>query len=142
MAITLLKNVNFGKGKGGLDTVGFTLIDTSGNVSVARSTEGVHEVGTNTGIYAASVTFATGFLGSILWDTGDASTAYATEEYNGTEESVEFIKDIEGGRWKIDQDTNQMIFYKSDNVTEIARFNLRDSSGNPNSESVFARIRA
>lgn len=142
MAITLLKSVNFGKGKGGLDTVGFTLINASGNVSVARATVGVHEVGTDTGIYAAPMTLATGFAGSILWDTGDASVAYATEEYNGTEESVEFIKDIEGGRWKIDEDANQMIFYKADNVTEVARFNLKDSSGNPNSESVFARLRA
>ena len=141
MAITLLRSANFGPGKGGLATVGFTLIDTAGNVSVARSTVGVHELGTDSGIYAAPITFATGFVGSILWDTGDASVAYATEEYDGTAEKVEFIKDIEGGRWKIDQDTNQMIFYKSDNVTEVARFNLRDSSGNPNAESVFARVR-
>lgn len=35
---------------------------------------------------------------------------------------VTFIKDIEGGRWKIIN--NQMIFYKADNSTEVARFNL------------------
>ena len=142
MAITLLRSANFGPGKGGLATVGFTLIDSSGNVSVARSTVGVHELGTNSGIYAAPITFATDFVGSILWDTGDESVAYATEEYDGTEEKVDFIKDIEGGRWTIDTENNQMIFYKSDNVTEIARFNLRDSSGNPNSESVFSRLRS
>ena len=35
-----------------------------------------------------------------------------------------------GGRWKIDKDTDQMIFYKDDNVTEVARFNLYDALGN------------
>lgn len=35
---------------------------------------------------------------------------------------LDFVKDIEGGKWKIEN--NQMIFYKADNVTEIARFNL------------------
>lgn len=141
MAITLLKSVNFGPGKAGLETVGFTLINNSGNVAVARSTVGVHEVGTDTGIYAAPITF-TNFVGSILWDTGEGSPAYATEEYNGTEENVEFIKDIEGGRWSIDQGANQMIFYKSDNVTEVARFDLKGSDGNPNSTDVFTRRRS
>ena len=41
---------------------------------------------------------------------------------------IDFIKDIEGGKWKIDG--SQMIFCKSDNVTEIARFNLYDKAGN------------
>jgi len=43
---------------------------------------------------------------------------------------TEFIKEIEGGKWEISGD--QMIFYKSDNATEIARFNItEDESGNP-----------
>lgn len=140
MSITLLKSVNFGPGKGGLETVGFTLINTSGAVAVARSTVGVHEVGTDTGIYAAPITFDS-FVGSILWDTGEGSPAYATEEYNALEENVEFVKDIEGGRWTIDPGTNQMIFYKADNTTEVARFNLQGSDGNANSTDVFTRRR-
>jgi hypothetical protein len=44
---------------------------------------------------------------------------------------VEFIKQIEGGRWKIDETANQMIFYEDDNATEVARFNLLDSGGAP-----------
>lgn len=51
-----------------------------------------------------------------------------------------FIGDIEGGRWRIV--SNQMIFYKSDNTTEVARFNLFDSDGNPAMENVFQRQRA
>ena len=141
MAITLLKSVNFGPGRKGLGTVGFTLIDNTGNVSAARSTVGVHEVGTETGIYAAPITFDN-FIGSILWDTGDADPVYATEDYNATEEHVDFIKDIEGGRWTIDPNSNQMIFYKSDNNTEVARFDLKGSDGNPNSTTVFTRRRS
>jgi hypothetical protein len=54
---------------------------------------------------------------------------------------VEFIKDIEGGRWIIDDATNQMIFYKNDNTTEVARFNLFDIDGNPTSTCVAERVR-
>jgi len=35
-----------------------------------------------------------------------------------------FVKDIEGGKWEIVG--TQMIFYKDDNITEVARFNIDD----------------
>jgi hypothetical protein len=54
--------------------------------------------------------------------------------------AIEFVKQIEGGRWRIVN--NQMIFYKSDNVTEVARFNLKDGSGSPAEEDVKERQRA
>ncbi len=54
---------------------------------------------------------------------------------------VQFIKDIEGGRWWIDRTINQMIFYKEDNVTEVARFDLKDFDGLPASENVYQRTR-
>lgn len=50
-----------------------------------------------------------------------------------------FIKQIEGGRWKIE--ANQMIFYASDNVTEVARFNLFDEARSPTMISPFDRRR-
>jgi len=52
---------------------------------------------------------------------------------------ITFLKDIEGGRWRITG--NQMIFYKSDNSTEVARFNLFDSAGSAGMENVFERKR-
>jgi len=55
------------------------------------------------------------------------------------EERLTFLKDIEGGRWKIVD--NQMIFYKSDNVTEVMRFNLFDAAGNPAMTNHFERKR-
>ncbi len=142
MSIKLLKQVNFGAAQGGLGTVGFTLIDGDGTTSVPRSTTGVHEVGTNTGIYAAQITFATQFSGSILWDTGGTPAVYAAEQYNPTAENIEFIKDIEGGRWTINGTTNKMTFYKSDNTTVVAEFDLRDSAGAPSVSEVFTRLRS
>ncbi len=50
---------------------------------------------------------------------------------------LEFIKQINGGRWKIVG--NQMIFYKEDNTTVVATFNLFDQNGNPSMVNVFDR---
>lgn len=50
-----------------------------------------------------------------------------------------FVGDIEGGRWKIVG--NQMIFYKVDNITIAATFNLLDAAGNPTMTNVFERLR-
>lgn len=141
MTIKLLKNVNFGGSKGGLSTVGFTLIGFAGEVISARTTGSVHEVGTNTGIYAAPITFTSTFSGSILWDTGGEAPIYATEEYNQTEARINFIKGISGGRWKLDQNTNQMVFYDDDNSTAIARFSMYNSSKSASVSSVHQRIR-
>jgi len=53
--------------------------------------------------------------------------------------NIEFIKHIEGGRWRIVN--NQMIFYKDDNGAEVARFDLFDSSGKPTTIDVTERRR-
>jgi hypothetical protein len=52
---------------------------------------------------------------------------------------AQLLYDIEGGKWKIV--ANQMIFYKDDNTTEVARFNLFDSDGNPTMANVYERQR-
>lgn len=54
---------------------------------------------------------------------------------------TEFIEAIEGGRWKINTTTKQMTFYKADNVTEVAKFNLLNSFGVLDYENVFERVR-
>lgn len=141
MSISLVKNVNFGMSQQGLGTVGFTLIGSTGLPATSRITLGVYEVGTLTGIYAAQVTFPTGFHGSILWDTGAANPKYASEEYSPLEEQTQFSFDISGGKWTLDANTNEMIFYSADNVTEIARFKMHDQNNTPSIESVFTRTR-
>lgn len=52
---------------------------------------------------------------------------------------LDFIKEIEGGKWEIVN--NQMIFYKDDNSTEIARFNLYDDDGDPTMTKPYKRER-
>lgn len=52
---------------------------------------------------------------------------------------VEFIKAIEGGRWRIEN--YQMIFYDEDNITEVARFDLKNKQGAAADNNVFERLR-
>lgn len=54
---------------------------------------------------------------------------------------LDFIREINNGRWKIDTTLNQMVFYKSDNVTEIARFDLKDENGDPAHENILERVK-
>ena len=157
-----LKNVNFGMSK--LDAtgslgVGYTLLDDAGSVVSPRSTSGVYQ--TAPGIYAASVNFPSNFTGQILWDTGThyfPKTYYATEDSNTSSATIDTTKidqiydvvtsmtgtlnsiyDIQFGRWRIVN--NQMVFFKEDNTTEVARFDLFDDAGNPTMDAVFERVK-
>jgi hypothetical protein len=73
--------------------------------------------------------------------TGTLIPSGTTEETRTFGEMTTFVYEIEGGRWRIDRSTNEMIFFKNDNSTEIARFNLFDDTGTPASDDVFERIR-
>lgn len=142
MSTAVMKTVNFGKSKTGIATVGYTLYDTSGTVYTPRTSAGVFEIGMGTGIYGANITFASGFNGTILWDTGQgASTVYAMDEYNGLEEDLLFIKAVTGGRWKLDPINNFMIFYAEDNLTQVAKFSMYNSVNQPSVLEVHQRIR-
>lgn len=74
----------------------------------------------------------------VLLGTSNDSITTILTQVSG---AVEFIKQIEGGRWIIDESVDQMIFYKDDNTTEIARFNLFDITGSATSTNVFERVR-
>ena len=67
-------------------------------------------------------------------------TSYTTSGSFGS--GIDFLKQIEGGRWVIDESSNQMVFYRDDNVTEVARFNLKDGTGFPSSTTVLERSRS
>lgn len=166
-----LRIVNFGRSKKdatGDTGVGYKLIDYSGAAVLERTTAGVYQ--TAPGIYAAYIEFPSEFRGQILWDTGTffSETYYASEQHN-TEENlpdviydklnvidnkidttvstnltaindrIEQIYQLTAGRWIIKD--NQMIFYKDDNETEVARFNLFDNNGSPSMDAVFDRFR-
>jgi hypothetical protein len=79
---TLATTANFGAAKAGLSTVGYTVYDSVGAVSQARSTSGVAQIAASTGIYRALISVAEDFKGFVLWDTGDASIRYAAESIN------------------------------------------------------------
>ena len=53
--------------------------------------------------------------------------------------SIDFIEAVQSGRWQITG--NQLILYRADNTTEIARFDLKDSSGNPTNTNPFDKQR-
>lgn len=82
-------------------------------------------------------TAGSGVLPQDITDIADAVWAHLQAVNKA---KVDFLADMEGGRWKII--SNQMIFYKADNITEVARFNLFDAAGNPASANVFERRRA
>jgi len=68
-----------------------------------------------------------------------AAAVWADSEAVGLIANVQFIKSIEGGKWKIE--SNHMIFFEDDNTTEVARFALFGSTGLPTSTDVFERVR-
>jgi hypothetical protein len=128
------------------------LYNNDGSIAQARTTAGVYEIVAGSGMYASYITFLDSFHGSVAWDTGEgANSAFAVEQYNVEENDpkvgaiytdVRFIKSVEGGRWRIDTATNQMVFYAEDNVTMVATFNLFDQNGAPTSSSPYERQRA
>ena len=76
-------SVNFGGSAGGLSTVGFVLYNQDRTVKASRTTSGVGEVGTSTGIYSASINVPEDWDGFVLWDTGEATPGYALDERFG-----------------------------------------------------------
>lgn len=76
MPYTLALQSSFGPSNAGVATVGITILNADGTVSVARTTTGVVDLGG--GAYGKAVTFADGFRGFAKWDTGTGSPLYAT----------------------------------------------------------------
>lgn len=71
--------------------------------------------------------------------TDIANAVWAHTDGTAVKTKTGFIADVEGGRWKIVN--NQMIFYKDDNITEVARFDLFDAAGSPTDDAVMERKR-
>tara|TARA_A100001515_G_scaffold141794_1_gene139238 strand:+ start:877 stop:1311 length:435 start_codon:yes stop_codon:yes gene_type:complete len=138
--IKLVKTVNFGASLAGRrDHVFYQTFDTLGTGSISRTNTGVYELG-STGIYGAQLILSQSFSGSIVWEvTGSTSTVvFASDE---VEVDTRLTRHFTVGQWEIDNDTNEMIFYQDDNITEMGRFDLEDENGSPSVASVFKRIR-
>lgn len=166
MPLTLLQNVNFGRNRAnvtGSSGVGYAVLDGLGNVVSTRTTVGVYQLSSGSGLYAARVTYPDGFDGQVVWDcppvTGSQNTllsqSFATEEYHylannpntdaalaavqSVTGSVQGLYDVAFGRWRIDKLANTMTFYRADNSTVVATFNLLDDNGLPTFDGVFER---
>lgn len=141
-----LRNYNGGiklKNKSGSEKVSIDL--NSGQVVLEDSIENgeiiIRGIGKLTDNSKAGATVdATHLLGKesiegYIWD-GLTADHTATGSFG---EALSFIKSVEGGKWKIEN--NQMLMYKEDNQTLVAKFNLFDSSGQPASTDVYERRR-
>lgn len=142
MSVTKIMTVDFGTRYTGipvgLSGVGYALLNTDGSTKLARTTVGVFNVHPSSGMYAVNITFDDLWNGLVVWDSGPLidPVAYATDEYHDT---LEFIRDMTAGRWKVDSLTNQMVFYKEDNTTPIATFNLLDENSLPTVDAPVER---
>lgn len=166
MPVDQLRNVNFGRTRAditGSTGVGYAVLNHVGTVVTPRTTSGVYQLASGSGLYAAFITFPDNFRGQVLWDcpafTGSngnvLSQSYATEQYNYEEnnpkvdETWQMVNNVTGaigalydmqfGRWHIEN--NQMLFYGPDNSTLLAVFNLFDDNGNPTMDAVFQRVK-
>ena len=131
MSLTLVKIANFGKSKGGLADVGYVTY-TAGGTASAR-TGSVSEIGTNTGIYGCNITFADGWKGTILWDSGEGTPVYAAEEYqdlldtafvdgdtlttNGLKERLRMLGWLVRNRMVVANDNGNLVLYEDDGTT-------------------------
>ena len=135
----VLQTANLGYSQRGISgSIQYAVYDTLGSESVALTNSNVYEVGSNTGIYGVELNLSTQFSGSILWKV-ENTNIYASEEIKIDQKMARYIHT---GRWIVDENNNQMIFYEDDNVTEVARYDLKDKNGNPTVESIFERTKA
>ena len=72
-----------------------------------------------------------------MWSVNGNTTVYAAEEVKMDQKVTRYTQT---GRWVVDSDTKQMIFYQDDNTTVIARYDLFDSNGDPSVTAVFDRV--
>ena len=133
----VLQTANLGSSLGGISgNIRYALYDTLGSEVVSSTNTGVYELGASTGLYGVELNLSTQFSGSIVWSVTSAPTVFATEEVKIDQKMARYIHT---GRWIVDENTNEMIFYQDDNTTEIARYALFDRSGNSSIAELFER---
>ncbi len=133
----VLQTANLGRGLGGISgSIRYALYDTLGVEKVTATNTGIYELGSTTGLYGVQLDLSTQFSGSIVWSVNGNSNVFATEEVKIDQKMARYIHT---GRWMVDEDNNQMIFFQDDNTTEIARYDLFDRNGNSSITELFER---
>ena len=133
----VLQTANLGKSLGGISgSIRYQLFDTLGASTLSETNDGVYELGTNTGLYGVQLDLSTQFSGSIVWSVDGNTNVFATEEVKIDQKMARYIHT---GRWLVDENTKQMIFFQDDNTTEIAKYDLFDRNGNSSITELFER---
>ena len=133
----VLQTANLGKGYSGISgSIRYQLFDTLGVSVLSAINTGVYELGTSTGLYGVQLDLSTQFSGSIVWSVDGNTRVYATEEVKIDQKMARYIHT---GRWLVDENTNQMVFFQDDNSTEIARYALFDRNGVSSIDELFER---
>ena len=133
----VMQTANLGKGLSGVSgSIRYALYDTLGSEVQSATNSGIYELGTSTGLYGVELNLSTQFSGSIVWSVNGNSNVFATEEIKIDQKMARYIHT---GRWMVDENTNQMIFYQDDNSTEIARYALFDRNGTSSIDELFER---
>ena len=135
----VLQTVTLGKSQSDKTSdIRYEVFDTLGASQGAASNTGVYQMGSSTGIYGVELNLSTQFSGSILWSVDGNTRIYATEEIKIDQKMARYIHT---GRWIVDENNNQMIFFEDDNVTEIARYDLKDRDGKGSVSEIFERVK-
>ena len=114
----VLQTSNLGRAVGGISgSIRYALYDTLGAEVSSAANTGIYELGTSTGIYGVELSLSSQFSGSIVWSVTSAPTVFATEEVKIDQKMARYIHT---GRWTVDSENKQMIFYQDDNTTVIA----------------------
>ena len=133
----VLQTANLGKGYSGISgSIRYQLFDTLGSNIVSATNTGIYELGTSTGLYGVQLNLSTQFSGSIVWSVDGNTNVYAAEEVKIDQKMARYIHT---GRWLVDENNKQMIFFQDDNTTEIAKYDLFDRDGNPSITELFER---
>ena len=134
----VLQTANLGRSYGGISgSIRYALYNTVGAQTGSITNTGIYEIGSSTGLYGVELDISTQFSGSIVWSINGNTNVFATEEVKVDQRIARLIHT---GRWKIEADTKQMVFYEDDNTSIIARYNLFDRSGTASIEEVFERV--
>ena len=133
----VLQTANLGSSLGGISgSIRYALYNTLGTEVVSATNTGIYELGSSTGLYGVELNLSTQFSGSIVWSVTSSPAVFATEEVKIDQKMTRYIHT---GRWLVDENTNQMVFYQDDNDTEIARYALFDRNGTSSITELFER---
>jgi len=122
---------------GATSTIRYSIYDTLGVQSGSTTNTGIYEIGSSTGLFGVQLDVSTSFSGSIVWSVNGNTSVYAVEEVKIDQKLTRIIQT---GRWKIDKDDKQLIFYDADNDTELIKYNLFDRKGAASIDEVFDRV--